>query len=71
MHGFYLTDLGLYLDTHPNDMEALKLFNETRNIYYKKLEEFEKMYYPLCAFSSDKDNTYEWLNGKFPWVRGN
>ena len=71
MYGFYLKDLGLYLDTHPTDERALKLFNETRDKYYKRVMDFERMYYPLCAFHSDKSNTYEWLDGKFPFVRGN
>jgi spore coat protein JB len=71
MYGFYLTDLGLYLDTHPNDMEALNLFNETRNTYYKKLGDFNRQYYPLCSFNSDKKDSYEWIEGKFPWTRGN
>ena len=70
MYGFYLTDLGLYLDMHPTDMVALKLFNDTREKYYKKIMEFEKKYYPLTAFHSNKTNTYEWIEGKFPWVRG-
>ena len=54
MYGFYLTDLGLYLDTHSSDKEALRLFNETRDKYYKKVVDFEKMYYPL-----NSDGSYE------------
>lgn len=71
MYGFYLTDLGLYLDTHPTDKEALRLFNETREKYYKRVADFDKMYYSLNSFHSNKNDTYEWLEGKFPWVRGN
>ena len=44
---FYINDLTLYLDTHPNDRKALGLHNE----YVQKLDEvtkeFEKMYGPL------------------------
>ena len=68
---FAINDLALYLDTHPSDKEALRLFNETRDKYYKKVVDFEKMYYPLNSFHSNKNDTYEWLEGKFPWVRGN
>lgn len=71
MYGFYLTDLGLYLDTHPQDKTALNLFNETREKYYKRVMEFDKKYYPLNSCHSNKKDTYEWLEGKFPWVRGN
>ncbi len=71
MYGFYLTDLGLYLDMHPQDKQALKLFNETREKYYKKVADFDNRFYPLNSFHSNKTDTYEWLEGKFPWVRGN
>ena len=71
MYGFYLTDLGLYLDTHQNDMVALKLFNDTREKYYKRVSDFNKRYYPLNYYHADKNDRYEWLEGKFPFVRGN
>lgn len=69
--GFYLTDLGLYLDMHPSDNEALRLFNENRIKYAKLMEEFNKSFYPLKMCDSVNSNTYKWLEGKYPWERGN
>ena len=70
-YGFYLLDLGLYLDLHPNDKDALQCFNENRNKYYKLINEFNKNYYPLIFMDSNNMDTYKWLQGNFPWVRGN
>ena len=70
-YGFYLIDLGLYLDLHPNDKEALKTFNENRNKYYRLINEFNKSYYPLMFMDSNSGESYRWIEGSFPWVRGN
>ena len=69
-YGFYLKDLGLYLDLHPTDMDALETFNDTRNKYGQLMEEFNKRYYPLRYCKSVNTNNYRWLDGKYPWVRG-
>lgn len=62
---FYLIDLGLYLDLHPNDKEALQLFNDNRNKYLRLINEFNKNYYPLMLVDSNNKDTYKWLNGSF------
>ena len=65
---FYINDLALYLDTHPNDARALKLHNE----YVEKLEqvtkEFEKMYGPLTIETVME--SWEWAQDLWPWQRG-
>lgn len=70
-YGFYLIDLGLYLDLHPNDKEALATFNENRNKYYRLINEFNKNYCPLMFMDSNSTETYKWIEGNFPWIRGN
>lgn len=69
-YGFYLIDLGLYLDLHPNDKEALALFNENRAKYYRLVSEFNKNYYPLMLADSNGSEIYKWSEGNFPWMRG-
>lgn len=66
-HCFYLIDLGLYLDMHPSDIEALKSFNETRSKYYRLVNEYNKNYNPLMFVDSTNNETYDWLKGNFPW----
>lgn len=65
---FYINDLALYLDTHPNDRKALALHNE----YVKKLDvvtkEFEEMYGPLTIETVME--SWEWAQDLWPWQRG-
>ena len=68
-YGFAITDISLYLDTHPEDEKALCLH---RN-YCKKLKElkdaYQKMYGPLTIEYPCKK--WRWLEEPWPWERGN
>lgn len=61
-----LMDLNLYLDIYPNDSSLVSLYKQ----YTKELEqlkrEFENKYYDLSKSNINK-NTWDWLNGKWPW----
>ena len=65
---FYVNDLSLYLDTHPNDKKALELHNE----YVEKLKEavkvYEKKYEPLTI--ETVMDSWEWAQDLWPWERG-
>lgn len=64
---FAMIDLGLYLDTNPNDKEVLKLFND----YQKKEKElcsmFERKYGPLTFDSEVNTGSWLWNKGPWPW----
>ena len=66
---FAITDISLFLDTHPEDEKALCLH---RN-YCKKLKElkdaYQKMYGPLTIEYPCKK--WRWLEEPWPWERGN
>ncbi len=72
--GFMLDDLRLYLDTHPQDKEALKMFKENLAKKTSLMREFALQYYPLaevCMGVIYKENPesecYCWPEGKIPW----
>ena len=69
-YSFYLIDLGLYLDIHPNDKETIKSFNDVRGKYYRLVNEFNKNYYPLMFMDEGKIGNYEWSKGNFPFNWG-
>ena len=65
---FALTDLGLYLDTHPNDMEAINLYNKYLDIEKQVCMKYESMYGPLTLDSNYlNSNTWVWNNSPWPW----
>ncbi len=65
--GFSMLDLHLYLDTHPNDINAISLFNQYRQKYIILVAEYERTYGPLTAMNGASDNTWKWINDPWPW----
>lgn len=64
--GFVLNELGLYLDTHKDDKEALDMFSEYSRLYKAGLETYTKRYGPLKQ-SQVSGMNYTWLNDPWPW----
>lgn len=65
---FALIELNLYLDTHPNDTEMIKLYNEYLNIEKQMSDKYESMYGPLTLDSNYLNkNTWVWNNSPWPW----
>jgi spore coat protein JB len=63
---FILNELGLYLDTHRNDKEALDMYVRYSELYKKGAEAFAKRYGPLTQ-SQVTTEGYTWLNSPWPW----
>lgn len=63
---FAIGELGLYLDTHPNDMEALQLHNSYVKMYKEAVRRYEQQYGPLTQ-ASLMEGKYTWLNNPWPW----
>lgn len=63
---FFMQDLKLYLDTHPNDTVAIEMFREACKQYKTCKEAFECSCYPLQACGARDDNCWDWLMGTWP-----
>lgn len=64
---FVLTELGLYLDTHPQDKEAFDLFREYAKLAKEGRCRYEAMYGPLTQQAVANQEQYTWLNDPWPW----
>lgn len=68
--GFAINDLTLYLDTHPDDEEALAYFHELSEKRADALKEFEAEQYPLVLDSVTESNSgdyWHWADAPAPW----
>lgn len=82
---FMADDLTLYLDTHPEDPEALSLYSETIKKRKQLLDQFAAEFEPLTADHACPDTTnrtnivtkhagarhFTWTDGPLPWEGGN
>ncbi len=66
---FSITELGLYLDTHPNDSRALAMHREYCNRYRRLIDQYQKLYGPLTILFPC--NKWRWIEEPWPWERGN
>lgn len=65
---FALVELTLYLDTHPDDLEALKQFNSLAKKSKALRSQFEAKYGPLRGFGhSYSSYPWKWIQTPWPW----
>lgn len=65
---FAMVDANLYLDTHPDDKEALHYFQKHTLLYNEAMEEYAKKYGPLTlAHAHHCDGYWNWVNQPWPW----
>ncbi len=64
---FALAELTIFLDTHPNNAEALKMFNMYSEKYERLMTEYQRKYGPIVARDSDGNTDWEWINSPWPW----
>ena len=66
-YNFAVIELGLYLDTHPDDAKALCLYREYAKILKDLQDKYQKVYGPLTIFFPC--NKWRWLEEPWPWER--
>jgi spore coat protein JB len=66
---FMLVDLHLYLDTHPNDKEALAKYNAIIAKADTLRNSYQQKYGPLYAYRSPSRYPWEWTDGSWPTLR--
>ena len=67
---FVVLELGLYLNTHPNDMEAFTLFKQYSAMEQTAKAAYEVKFGPLTKTAAATGERYEWLDGSWPWCFG-
>jgi spore coat protein JB len=65
---FVLVDLTLYLDTHPNDYEAIQQFNNFSKQRGLLKKQIESIYGPLQQYGNSYSGyPWNWDDGPWPW----
>lgn len=63
---FVVLELGIYLDTHPDDMEAFDLFKRTPP-WRRPRKRPMKQNRPAVKSSAASGTSYRWLQDPWPW----
>ena len=63
---FAVTDIDLFLDTHPGDKSTMKKREEYLDQLKPLVREYEEKYGPLTK-RNDDGNTWRWVKDPWPW----
>ena len=69
---FSAYDTLLFLDTHPDDQDALEYYREFTQKRREALSEYGRMYGPLiadCDYATS-NNSWQWMQQPWPWEGG-
>ncbi|WP_348622025.1 spore coat protein CotJB [Paenibacillus polymyxa] len=65
---FVLVELNLYLDTHPDDLQAIEQFNKLTQERTAIANEYQMLYGPLQNFGRAYSKyPWEWSQSPWPW----
>jgi len=64
---FVLIELGLYLDTHPMDRNAMEYFNHYNRMKHQMEKEFSMKYFPLTMNMAESNKEWRWGAAPLPW----
>lgn len=68
--GFALIEVGLYLDTHPCDEEAMDYYNKYQQMHKEAVEDYEKHCGPITSNGVNTCEGWTWTEGPWPWEGG-
>lgn len=68
---FSLVDLNLFLDTHPDNQQAVNDYNQLFQQYWEAKANYEVQYGPMNNFGHcPASYPWNWINEPWPWERG-
>lgn len=70
--GFVIVEMNLYLDTHPDDTEAIDYLRHYARMKNQAMREYASKYEPLTTATADASSNKEWIwaTSPMPWEGG-
>ncbi len=65
--GFAVNELALYLDTHPEDEEALELYRKYQKMYHEAGMNYSDKCRPMTHGTPVDHKRYTWMDEPWPW----
>lgn len=65
--GFVLTEAMLYLDTHPDDQEAIDYYANMKEKYKDAVDKYSNYYGPVNMTNMTNENYWMWVATPMPW----
>ena len=69
VYGFALGDAALFLDTHPEDQEALAFYRKYLELLAEAEKAYVEKYGPLSHRDAASGDRWDWTDDPWPWQR--
>ncbi len=66
---FYIIDMHLFLDTHPDETEAIEVYNNCVKRVRELREQYNRQYGMLLANMSTSEAPWQWIENPWPWQK--
>ena len=67
---FMACEMALYLDTHPDDTQALSFFQKYEQLRRQALASYAAQYGPLNLDTVNNEDHWHWATQPWPWEGG-
>lgn len=67
--GFAMTEALLYLDTHPDDAEAIEYYNSINPQYAEAVADYEERFGTIIATGTNGCGYWNWQATPLPWEK--
>lgn len=67
---FMAYDMALYLDTHPDDTQAMEFFHKYSQMRRQALANYAAQFGPLTMDCISNDDHWHWATQPWPWEGG-
>lgn len=64
---FALVETNLYLDSYPENSDALAYFRKVRRELAEKTAAYEAAYGPLTVMGALAEGSWDWVSTPWPW----
>ena len=68
--GFAADEARLFLDTHPQDRQALEYYRKKTEQYRQAVARYEEKYGPIMQTNGAASGHWQWATSPWPWEGG-
>lgn len=69
VQGFGMLEAALFLDTHPDDADALAMYTTSREELSHLISSYEMRFGPLTIAGNYCTDNWQWIDSPWPWER--
>ncbi len=66
-YDFALLETVEFLDTHPQNLKALRYYSKLRSDLDILISEYEERFGPMTMYGNMNENGWDWIDGPWPW----